>query len=368
MRIGVLASVGHMLDSFFSEIVASWSQAGHEVSLAAGTPTRSGAATVIAGLTRRPGAGSVRAWSGLRDWVRREQLDVVITNTATASALARTARLDVPVVYFCHGLHWNEGRSLGDRLWQAAEHTLLRRTAGVITINSDDESWFSHRMPGQRILRLPGGVGLNPAAYPRTPVPATGPASVDKVVKLAWIGEFSARKRPHLVLEVAEALQADGVDASITMLGQGDLHDAFHEDLRRRGLQGLVRAPGLGDAAQTLAGSHALLHTATWEGLPRVMLEALAVGRRTYAFDVKGVRDIPGVTLAGDGDPAALAGLIAADWASGRILEPLAPDRASLDVVRTADAILLFLETSIVHPAPGRSESLHVPSAGHEAS
>ena len=351
MRIGVLASVGHMLDSFFLDIVASWQQAGHEVSLAAGTSPQGGGGTVIAGLTRRPGLGALRARSSLRDWAERERLDVVITNTATASALVRTARLQVPVVYFCHGLHWNEGRGPGDLLWQAAERLLLRRTAGVITINSDDESWFSRRLPEPRILRLACGVGLNPADYPPAPMPVAE-ADDGAGPELVWIGEFSPRKRPYRVLDVVESLRGSGLRASVTMLGQGALHEALREQVTRRGLQDLVSAPGPGDSAQAIARSHALLHTATWEGLPRVMLEALAVGRRSYAFDVKGGRDIPGSRLVDDGDAAALAATIADDWRSGRMTEPPAIDRDDLDLIHAANAILVFLEENIVPCSP----------------
>lgn len=347
MKIGVLASVGAMVDWFFPDIIASWEAAGHEVTIAAGTDTRDGSGRVIEGLTRRPGLSSTRAWSGLRAWAQDEQLDVVLTNSATASALARTARLPVPVVYFCHGLHWNEGTSASDRLWQVMERGLLRKTAGVITMNSDDHAWFSGRFPEGRILRLPTGVGLRPSAYPRVPPPRPDEAGGGSLLRLAWIGEFSHRKRPQLALDIAEALREHGVHFTLSMTGDGSLLGPTRDLIRRRDLDDHVSAAGPGDSAEVLAASYALIHTSAWEGLPRVMLEALAVGRPAYAFDVKGVRDIPRAVLFPEGEAGPLARRLADDWESGTLLEPLDFDPHTLDFSHSAEAVLRFLDQTI---------------------
>lgn len=370
MRIGLLASVGGMLDSFFPEIIDVWQRGGHTVCLAAGTPTDGPlSATVIGGLGRRPGPGMLGALGRLRGWAREKRLDVVVTNSATASALVRAALLPIPVIYFCHGLHWNTGSGAGERLWMTIESALLRRTAGAITINGDDQTWFrSHGVGSDRLVRLRSGVGLDLDAYPALPLqPQTAesrisdppaeaaPAAHDsdrrgpdrpraQRLALAWVGEFSARKRPEKALDVAARLVARGIDLSLTMLGEGDDLERVRQRIQALGLGAHVDAPGSGPAAQILADSHALLHTATWEGLPRVMLEALAVGRRTYAFDVKGVRDIPNADLVADGDAGALAELIAADHRTGRLRTPVDFARSALDSRHAAETVLVFLE------------------------
>jgi hypothetical protein len=60
-----------------------------------------------------------------------------------------------------------------------------------------------------------------------------------------------------------------------------------------------------------IASSHALLHTAEWEGLPRILLEGMVMGRPAFAYDVKGVRDVPHARLAARPEPGELAQLIA---------------------------------------------------------
>lgn len=347
MRIGLLTSVGPMLDQFFPEIVREWEAAGHTVRTAAGDPAETLPGTVIDGLTRRPALTSRRAQRALRAWSEAEELDVVVTNSATASALVRTVGLRAPIVYFCHGLHWNRLRGPQDRVWETVEHQLLARTTGVLTLNSDDEAWFRQRMPAHTVHRLHAGVGLDLAKYPRRPLPGHG------TLQLAWIGEHTKRKRPWHALDVVAELEARGIDVRLTMVGDGALLDATRTDVSRKGLERSVRVPGWGDASAELAGAHALIHTATWEGLPRVMLEAVAVGRRTYAFDVKGVRDVPYARLLDDGDTAGMAAAIAADWESGELRRPVDADASGLCSKGVAAEMLGFLRGVIVPAGVG---------------
>lgn len=301
MRIGLLASIGPTLDMFFPQLVEHWGNAGWEVVTAAGTPSRSFDTAVLKGITRRPSLANWAASGQIRAWAEAQQLDAIITNTATASALARIRNVGVPVVYFCHGLHWNAGKRVGDRVWQAIESLLLRHTRAVITMNSDDRSWFSARVPSNRLLFLKGGVGVPLDEYPEYGFPIIPP------LKLLWAGEFTPRKRPKVMLDIASALQERTVDFRLVMLGDGVLYDEVKRLAADRGLLKVIDMPGRQPLQHWLINSHMMVHTAEWEGLPRVLLEGYAMGRRALAFDVKGVRDVPQVTLVSNGDTRAFA-------------------------------------------------------------
>jgi|GEM_PF-6257580 len=150
-----------------------------------------------------------------------------------------------------------------------------------------------------------------------------------------------------------EALRDRGVDAELTMAGKGALADRTRTHVAQRGLDDRIRVPGWADVAAELADAHALLHTATWEGLPRVMLEAVAVGRRTYAFDVKGVRDVPYAQLVADEDVPGLAALIAREWQSGALRRTAQQDASGLCSRAVAAEMLAFLRGTIVPAGVG---------------
>lgn len=345
MRIGLLSSIGATLDAFFPELVSLWREEGAKVFPAAGTEAVSfDEFEVLGGITRAPRPVNWRAPREVAAWAERHSLDVVLTNTATASALARVPRMPCPVVYFCHGLHWSDSKGLGlsDRPWQLVEKLLVRRTAGVMVLNSDDERWFRsqhHRLP---VHRLAAGVGLDLEKFPRSAMPTQRDP-----VRLVWVGELGARKRPQLAVELATQLGELHVPFELTMLGEGPLRKPLEDELRRRNLNGSVRLPGRVAVRPYLERANAVVHTASWEGLPRALLEAVAVGRTPIAFDVKGVRDIPGALLVPDGDVAGMAQVVA-DMMRGQ-LDWAPPDAVSLSVEECALEISSFLR-DVVRP------------------
>lgn len=335
MKIGLVAGLGLTIDAFFLEMIAEWRTAGHEVCVATsdGTPRVAGSAA-LSSLSRNPHPRNLRAPGELRRWVAETGVDVVVTNTATSSFLVRLGALPVPVVYFCHGLHWSDPERLGAQPWVLAERWALRRTDGVICLNSDDHAWFVQhsRVP---LLTLAAGVGLDLEAFPRTP-PAAEPAT-----HLVWIGEMSDRKRPLDALEVVDELRDTGIQVTLAMLGDGPLSDRVERMVVDRGLEGLVSLEGRRPPLAYMQACHALLHTARWEGLPRVGLEAAAVGRPTIAYDTKGTRDLPGVVVAPDENPASLARTVHRWVEKGRPHVPLDPQILSSSTA--ARAILDFL-------------------------
>jgi glycosyltransferase involved in cell wall biosynthesis len=336
LRVGLLTSVGQTLDAFFPRIVTRWQSRGIPVSAASSSETVSLPVpyTRIRHLSRSPRADNVLAPRELRDWVGRSGVSCIVTSTATASALVRVAELPIPVVYFCHGLHWSDTSRVTSLPWRAVERLLLRRASAVITINECDHRWFRRQLSSAALLRLPQGVGLDPASYPRSPVPSS------RVLQLCWIGELISRKAPLDVVRVAEILTGSGVDVRIRVLGDGPLRPVVQRAVHDAGLSGHVQLLGHQPAASALSASHALLHTAHWEGLPRVALEAAAVGRAVYAYDAKGVRDAPTVRTVPERDPRVLARRIAQDWCAGRIAPgDQLPPIESLDSDVAADAI-----------------------------
>jgi glycosyltransferase involved in cell wall biosynthesis len=348
VRVGLVTSVGRTLDAFFPAIVDRLEeQWGFAVSAASGTDSRLRAWSRLEGFSQRPSLRVPTALRAVRTWSRELDHDVVITNTATASALVRIAGLRAPVIYFCHGLHWGQDTAPGARPWQIVEKALLRRTAAVITINRDDQAWFA-RHGGPRVHRLPYGVGVPLEDYPAAGAPDDG-------LDLVWVGDFTPRKRPLLAVAVIRRLIEQGCAVRLRMLGDGPLHAAVVEEVARQGLDGIIRADGRDRVAPALASATALLHTAEWEGLPRVALEAAAVGRWTYGFDVKGLRDAPLVQLAPDGDVEILARLIHDDSARGAIRK--VPDvRSALSVTAAADGIGSAILDTLGRPQPAHQD------------
>lgn len=348
MRIGLLTSIPVTLDAFFPAWVDRWRADGHHVAPASG-PAEDGSASridgsvVIRGITRDPSPVNGAAHRQLRAWVRDQRLDVVLTNTATASAIVRTARVGVPIVYFCHGLHMTDHPRRRDAAFLAVEQVLLRATAGVIVLSSTDQEWFASRVrPSSPVLRLPAGVGLDLVRFAPAPMPPT-----DGGLRMVWIGEMVRNKRPLDALAVVANLRGLGVEVTMSMLGDGPLL----EQVRSAAPQG-VDVVGRQEPASAIASAHALLHTSEREGLPRVQLEAAAVGRPSFGYDIRGVRDAPGATAVGRaGDADGLARAVRSWWLAGAPGPDV--DRSTLDWRTAHTRVTGLLEVVLETPAAG---------------
>lgn len=151
--------------------------------------------------------------------------------------------------------------------------------------------------------------GIEPWRFPDpAPMPATG-------LHLCAIGRLSEQKGFALLIE-AMALCADLPDLHLTLVGDGDLRPQIEAAIARHALQSRITLTGWQDEARvrdTLAASHALILPSFAEGLPVVIMEAMAAGRPVIATAIAGIPEL--VTpdtgwLVPAGDAAALAAAI----------------------------------------------------------
>jgi glycosyltransferase involved in cell wall biosynthesis len=143
--------------------------------------------------------------------------------------------------------------------------------------------------------------------------------------RVVQVGRLDPEKNQLLAIEVfSEALER-GIEAEFWIVGRPT--EGYVGKVEQRvadlGLQQSVRLCGLRSDVMTfvLPTSAALLHTSTTEGLPGVLLEALATGTPVLASDIPPHREVAshldGITLVGLDQPIsawadALVPLIAA--------------------------------------------------------
>jgi len=131
--------------------------------------------------------------------------------------------------------------------------------------------------------------GIEPWRFPDpAPLPQGGP-------QLVAIGRLSEQKGFDLLLEAVKVAQKKLPDIKLTIVGEGPLRPRIEATIAQYKLQDHVQLDGWMDEAQVrdaLAKAQALVLPSFAEGLPVVLMEAMAAGRPVIATSVAGVPEL----------------------------------------------------------------------------
>ncbi|GAA5009924.1 glycosyltransferase family 4 protein [Kitasatospora paranensis] len=184
------------------------------------------------------------------------------------------------------------------------KHVLARvmRAAAAVIVLTEEQGAFvrdAYRVPAGRVHVVPNGVSGRYFMPERSP--GQGP------LRLLYVGRLSAQKN---VARLLDAMSLVRRPVRLRIVGDGELRPRLEEQARRLGLDGVEFTGGLlgDDLVDAYAGADAFVLPSDREGMPLVLLEAMAAALPVLATDVPGNRELVGATgLLAAPEPAALA-------------------------------------------------------------
>ena len=166
----------------------------------------------------------------------------------------------------------------------------IRHCSFVVAISSYTRSqlyrWVEHRYWSKVQLVH---CGLE-AAYFAAPVIAVPAAR-----RLVCVGRLCEQKGQLLLLEAAHRLLVQGVDFELVLAGDGEMRGAIEALVMRHNLQGRVRITGWIASEQVrdeILAARALVLPSFAEGLPMVIMEAMALRRPVISTFVAGIPEL----------------------------------------------------------------------------
>jgi glycosyltransferase involved in cell wall biosynthesis len=247
----------------------------------------------------------LRAFASLTAALREEKRAaggaplIVHTHSSKAGILgraaARAAGADV-VIHTLHGFGFHDGQTPAARtFFVGLERAASRWTDMFVAVSEENirlgerERIFTRnrcrlirsgfdtarftagsREKGRRLLGLP------------EEVPVVGTVAV-----------FKPQKAPHDFVEVARRVAADIPDARFVMVGDGPLRPGVERALERESLEArFVMTGWRAEIPDLLRAFDVFLLTSRWEGLPKVVPQALLSGLPVVATGVDGTREI----------------------------------------------------------------------------
>ncbi|WP_432546769.1 glycosyltransferase [Kineococcus sp. SYSU DK004] len=187
---------------------------------------------------------------------------------------------------------------------------VLADAAAVVTVSDHNVAHLAARHPRARAVRVYNGLDLD-----ELPWSAPAPGRV-----VAAVGRLVPKKGFDVLLDAVALLRAAGDPVRLDLAGSGPQEAALRERARAAGLDGAVRFLGpqpqhavvdLLRRSAVFAAPCVVAADGDRDGLPTVLLEAMAVGTPVVSTPVTGIPEavLDGVTgtLVPERDPAALA-------------------------------------------------------------
>lgn len=243
--------------------------------------------------------------------VRQRGLDHLHAHFATiATSVARlAARLaDVPFTFTAHAK---------DIFHETVQPEDLRRkldeAAGVVTVSDFNLEYLreTYGHAARRVRRLYNGLDLERFRF-------SDPG--DRPPRVVAVGRMVEKKGFGVLVEAAALLAERGVEFGVDLIGEGELELPLRQRARELGLASRVRLLGPRPQAEIACAVAAASAVALpcivsddgdRDGLPTVMLEAMALGTPCVGTDVTGIPEVlhDGVTglLVPQNHPRALA-------------------------------------------------------------
>ncbi len=258
-----------------------------------------------------------RALLRLRQAIRQQRPDLVHTHSSKGGFLGRLAARAEGVRRIVHTPHGHVFHGYYSAVLTCS-FALLERIAApwtdrIITLSDEEAKDHLRRgigRPGQ-FVTIPSGVELGPvvSAAPTRLVP-DGPV-VGAVARLVPV------KGLHHLIDSAPIVLRHCPHARFLLVGEGEMRPALEARVRARGLQERILFTGFReDVASVIAGMDLVVLPSINEGMGRVLVMAMALGKPIVATRVGGVAELLGDGEAGllvpPRDPAALADAITA--------------------------------------------------------
>jgi glycosyltransferase involved in cell wall biosynthesis len=249
-----------------------------------------------------------RSYRRLLELLREIRPQIVHTHSSKAGILGRlaAAKLGIPAVHTIHGASFHYGQNpLAHQSYILAEKFAARHCQRFISVCDamTDQYVGAGIAPRERFVTIYSGMEVEPFLNPPRPRDEVrrelglGPEHV-VITKVARLFHL---KGHECVIAAAARVAREQPQVRFVFVGDGILRGQFERQIAEAGLTGKFVFTGLvppQKVPELIQASDVIVHASYWEGLARVLPQALIAGKPVVSYDVDGAREvvIPGET------------------------------------------------------------------------
>ena len=266
-----------------------------------------------------------RQWSATRilnhlvRFFRHHEIDIVHTHKYKDNILGAVAAkiAGVPhVVRTVHGLSepFKGIESLRMRIYELCDRGVTHLCVNkLIAVSSDIEKVLCVKYGAQRVIRIHNGIDLEVLSKSRARDEVRRELGVDsKCLLIGTVGRLTAVKGHEYLLKTAQLMLQKRRNVKFVIVGDGPLKVELQSLAAQLGITENVAFLGhQDDACALMEAMDLFVLPSLHEGIPMVILEAMALGRPIVASRVGGIPEVITDTVHGllvsAGDPAGIA-------------------------------------------------------------
>lgn len=246
-----------------------------------------------------------RDWAAYRSIIRELREfgpEIVHTHSSKVGIIGRRAawKLGLPAVHTIHGASFHYGQNpILHRAYRVAEGLAARWCEHMICVSDamTDQYVAAGIAPRSQFTTVHSGMDVEPFLAP--PVPRdqvrTELGLKPHHVVVGKIARLFPLKGHEFIVQAAPRVLSANPNVMFLLVGDGILREQYERQLTELGIRDRFVLTGLVPPERIPELIHAMdivVHTSLWEGLARVLPQALISERPAISFDIDGAREV----------------------------------------------------------------------------
>lgn len=242
---------------------------------------------------------NIIAFNKLVKLQKQNKYDIIHVHTPISAMVVRMLKIIFPkvkIIYTAHGFHFYKGSSkMSWLVYGNIEKVLARFTDVLITINNED--FEVAKTFKCKDVRKINGVGVDSSSFKEL----THDEVIKKRKELGFkendkifiiIGEHNSNKNQVMLFEVMDEVNKVVNNAKFICIGDGQDFEANKKIVKEKNLENVFLLGFRSDVNELVNMSDIVLSLSHREGLPKNILEGLAVGKTILASDIRGNNEL----------------------------------------------------------------------------
>lgn len=305
MKILFSASVYRHLAAFHIPYIQYFLNNGHEVYALAkddgnkGVIENLGVKCIDIDIERSPfKLSNIKAYFQLKNILRTNHFDLITTHTPFISFLIRVVNLKhTKLIYTAHGFHFYKGGNVvKNKLYKSMEKIAAKFTDEIAVMNEEDYK-SAQLFFNKENVHFINGIGVNLNEYNTVNIDEhsnireeLGVDSDDVVI--SYVAEMSKRKNQLYLLKNWNKITYKCPRAKLVLIGNGEMEEVYKDYVANHNLKGVIFAGYRQDIKEIIYQSDVVALLSTQEGLPRCVLEGMALHKPLIVSRIRGNKDL----------------------------------------------------------------------------